>query len=58
MGVPVLAPEIVLLFKAKRTEEKDMLDFQNVWPNLPSQSQEWLKNILGRLYPGHDWIRF
>lgn len=55
-GVPVLAPEIVLLFKAKRGEKKDENDFRNALPALDESAQRWLRGMLARLYPGHDWI--
>jgi hypothetical protein len=33
-GLPYLAPEIVLLFKAKHLEARDRIDFDNALPML------------------------
>lgn len=57
LGVPVLAPEIVLLFKAKRVEGKDESDFRNVLPSLEDAGREWLRSSLYRLYPDHRWLQ-
>jgi len=58
-GVPYLAPEIVLLYKASRCEEEqNRLDFERVYPRMESIQQNWLTRSLEILYPqGHPWIR-
>lgn len=55
-GIPFLAPEIVLLFKAKRVEDKDEHDFLNVFPSLEPEARRWLRGKLEELYPGHSWL--
>jgi RimJ/RimL family protein N-acetyltransferase len=55
-GIPFLKPEIVLLFKAKRVEEKDQRDFENVSPQLGAEARQWLAESLARLYPEHEWL--
>jgi hypothetical protein len=41
-GVPFLAPEIVLLFKAKLMRSWDQADFESVAPIVGSERQSWL----------------
>ncbi len=55
-GVPFLAPEIVLLFKAKSPEAKDAHDFDFVLPRLEDEPRRWLKDALETCHPGHPWI--
>jgi hypothetical protein len=55
-GVPYLAPEIVLLFKAKHRRPKDQADFAGVAPILSPARQAWLAAALTRVHPGHPWI--
>lgn len=55
-GIPFLAPEIVLLFKAKRVEEKDQRDFELTAPLLSPKAKRWLAGNLSRIYPGHKWL--
>jgi hypothetical protein len=56
-GLPVLAPEIVLLYKAKSpAQEENRADFETVLPYLDAHRREWLKAALARLYPGHEWL--
>ena len=55
-GIPYVAPQIVLLFKAKAQREKDEADFANVMPKLSPEARDWLANSLRIIHPGHDWI--
>ncbi|MGW1143521.1 nucleotidyltransferase domain-containing protein [Streptomyces sp. NPDC002454] len=55
-GIPYLAPELVLLFKAKHTRPKDQTDFETTVPHLTPARRETLAGMLGRLHPGHPWI--
>jgi Aminoglycoside-2''-adenylyltransferase len=55
-GIPYLAPEIVLLFKAKAARPKDDADFRVAAPLLEPEARDWLRGMLGRVHPGHDWI--
>jgi hypothetical protein len=55
-GVPYIAPQIVLLFKAKATRDKDQADFALVAPRLPPEARDWLAAALRAIHPGHPWI--
>jgi hypothetical protein len=61
LGVPVVAPEIVLLLKAPNRrraalQNKDEHDFQRALPNLRATQRAWLRAQLERLRPGDPWI--
>lgn len=55
-GLPYLAPEVVLLFKAKADRLKDVQDLESVLPLLDSTSVRWLAESLSRVHPDHRWI--
>lgn len=55
-GVPYLAPEIVLLFKAKKNRDKDDRDFALVREKLPTERKNWLVNALAQYDPKHKWL--
>jgi len=57
-GVPYLAPEVQLLYKAKPvTLEKDQVDFEGVLPILGAKQRQWLAECLSMCFPeGHHWI--
>ena len=57
-GVPYLAPEIQLLYKAKaETLDKDRADFDVAVPLLDARARRWLTRCLERRFPeGHAWI--
>jgi len=55
-GVPFLAPEIVLLFKAKAPAAKDTRDFESVRTALDAQPRQWLRGALEAVHPGHPWL--
>jgi hypothetical protein len=57
-GIPYLAPEVVLLFKAKAAREKDHLDLQAVLPLLGPERRAWLRDALDCVHPGHEWRAF
>ena len=54
-GIPFLAPEIVLLYKASDSDNPDYrLDFAETFPCLNGEQKAWLFRGLNRLYPqGH-----
>jgi hypothetical protein len=54
-GIPFLAPEIVLLFKAKRVREDDEKDFVSALPGLSPNQRSWLRNGLEVVHPHHPW---
>ncbi len=57
-GAPMLAPEIVLLYKALTGERrpKDEADFAAVLPLLPQASRYWLGASLQACRPDHPWL--
>lgn len=55
-GIPYLAPELVLLFKAKHRRPKDEADFDATVPHLTPAQRATLAGFLERVHPGHPWI--
>ncbi len=58
VGIPYLNPEIVLLYKAKNTREKDHQDFLTINDYLDNGKRQWLRNALELHEPEHNWIQF
>ena len=54
--MPILAPEIVLLYKSKEPRSSDDADLANAVPHLPADARAWLAAALGLSAPGHPWI--
>ena len=55
-GIPYLAPEIVLLFKAKDNRPKDQADFASAAPLLDTIRRTWLREALVHQDPRHPWL--
>jgi hypothetical protein len=55
-GIPYLAPELVLLFKAKHARPKDQADFDGTIPRMTSAQRATLAGLLARVHPGHRWL--
>ena len=55
-GIPYLAPELVLLFKAKAARPKDQKDFTATLPLLDPGRQAILRSLLTRYHPEHPWL--
>lgn len=55
-GIPYLAPEFVLLFKAKHARPKDQTDFDQTIPHLTAAQRETLAELLARVHPKHPWL--
>lgn len=55
-GIPYLAPEIQLLYKAKSQRFKDEADFARVLPYLDQRSRQWLAQALAVVHPDHSWL--
>jgi len=53
---PYLAPEIVLLYKAKSLTPKDTADFEAVVPRLDPGQSAWLRRALAQTTVGHPWL--
>jgi Aminoglycoside-2''-adenylyltransferase len=56
VGGAMLAPEIVLLYKARDHQDKDDRDFRELRCALPGASCTWLASALRQLHPAHDWL--
>ncbi|WP_338672596.1 amino acid transporter [Streptomyces sp. SCSIO 30461] len=56
-GIPYLAPEVQLFYKAKAARDKDETDFQAVLPLLDVPARAWLADAIKMIAPGHPWIR-
>jgi hypothetical protein len=55
-GIPYLAPELVILFKAKHARPKDQTDFEGTVPHLTPAQCATLADLLARVHPGHSWL--
>ncbi|HTJ71218.1 MAG TPA: hypothetical protein VL551_26990 [Actinospica sp.] len=55
-GIPFLAPEFVLLFKAKAVRDKDQLDFDATVPLMTARQRARLGEMLDVVHPGHRWL--
>jgi hypothetical protein len=55
-GIPYLAPQIVLLFKARNGRRKDSADLAVTLPRLAADDRDWLAWALRLVHPGHRWI--
>jgi hypothetical protein len=54
-GIPILAPEIVLLHKAHEGGEKDKADFRMALPHLSPSAKAWLVRALEETMSEHPW---
>jgi hypothetical protein len=55
-GIPFLAPEIQLLYKAKHHRPKDDHDFERARPRLSAAQRAWLKETLQACYGDDPWL--
>ena len=56
-GMPVLAPEIVLLYKSGGLRRpKDDADFHRCIPALGAERRAWLYDAVSRCDPDHPWL--
>ncbi|MFI6357262.1 nucleotidyltransferase domain-containing protein [Streptomyces sp. NPDC050743] len=56
-GIPYLAPEVQLFYKAKATREKDEADFEAVLPLLDAPARAWLAGAIKVIAASHPWLR-
>lgn len=56
-GIPVVRPEIQLLYMAASTEPKNQSDFEIARPNLTPEAASWLRDALQVTLPGHRWLQ-
>ncbi len=55
-GIPYLAPEIQLLYKAEGLRPKDEADFRQALPALTRERRAWLRDSLMLAHPHHPWL--
>jgi hypothetical protein len=56
VGVPAIAPEIALLYKAKQPRPDDDADFAAVLGALDNERRRWLAEAVQMDYPDHPWL--
>lgn len=56
-GVPVIRPQITLLYKSKRPRERDEADLRSAVPHLDPASRAWLVRSLTLTGAVGQWIR-
>lgn len=54
-GIPYLAPEIQLFYKAKQPRPKDEIDFLAILPVLTKAQRRWLSEALSHCFGSHPW---
>lgn len=54
-GIPYLAPEIQLFYKAKNPRPKDETDFTAALPSLTHEQRQWLSDAIARTHGDHPW---
>jgi len=55
-GIPFLAPEIQLLYKALAIRAEDQADYDHVAPRLDADARTWLRTALRNVDPRHAWL--
>ena len=55
-GVPILAPEIALLYKSSSLEPDNWSDFRAALPSLDAARRAWLGAALARQSSDHPWL--
>jgi hypothetical protein len=56
-GIPILAPEIVLLYKSKNVETSPYVgEFKKVLPKLSHEARDWFATALKKSYTNHVWL--
>ena len=55
VGIPYLAPEMQLFYKAKTLRPKDETDFTAVLPSLTQAQRQWLSDAIAHPHGDHPW---
>jgi len=50
-GLPIIAPEVQLLYKCKQPRDKDLLDLQRYVPALDEPARLWLRSAVAAAHP-------
>lgn len=56
LGLPILRPEVVLLYKAKNPKGIDEEDFRRSSRLISKKGRRWLRGALADCHSGHHWI--
>jgi hypothetical protein len=56
VGIPYLAPQVQLYYKAGSPRPKDLIDFDTALPVLGLHERNWLRAAIERQDPGHGWL--
>jgi len=56
LGIPVLAPEVVLLYKSKTPGDDDLHDLRHGLIEMGREQVAWLRNSIGVMNPSHEWL--
>ncbi|UGQ11321.1 amino acid transporter [Yinghuangia sp. ASG 101] len=54
-GIPYLAPEVQLFYKAKEPRPKDQADLDAALPTLADDQRHWLIHAITQAYGRHPW---
>ena len=54
--IPLLSPEIVLLYKSKAPRERDDQDLANMLPSLAESRRAWLRKAISTAHPTSPWV--
>ncbi|MEU9779713.1 amino acid transporter [Streptomyces phaeochromogenes] len=55
-GIPYLAPEVQLFYKAKEPRPKDETDLAAALPVLTDDQRHWLVHAITQAYGAHPWV--
>jgi len=57
VGIPFLAPEIVLLYKSSKSDNTEYdYDFRQTYPYMDDEQKKWFSQNIDVIYPnGHSW---
>jgi hypothetical protein len=57
LGIPIVSPEVVLLYKAKMNQDKDVLDLQVSLQAMELSKIKWLIQAIELTYGNHPWLK-
>jgi hypothetical protein len=55
-GLPILAPEVALLYKSSSLDADNWADFRAALPALSTARRDWLRAALARFSAAHPWL--
>jgi hypothetical protein len=55
-GLPALAPEVILFYKARELRQKDGVDFEALRHRLSGEQTRWLRGAIAGFDPAHAWL--